>query len=43
MYQGMSHRLLAPAEPARFQNEADAIDFEGEFGVIDHPVVEALG
>lgn len=34
MYQGMSHRFLAPTEPAAFGDAADGIDFEGEFGVI---------
>jgi 2-keto-4-pentenoate hydratase/2-oxohepta-3-ene-1,7-dioic acid hydratase in catechol pathway len=34
MYQGMSDRFLAPTEDARFPDEADGIDFEGEFGVI---------
>jgi fumarylacetoacetate (FAA) hydrolase len=34
MYQGMSDRFLAPCEPARFADEAQQIDFEGEFGVI---------
>lgn len=34
MYQGMSHRFLGPCEPAIFSAEDDAIDFEGEFGVI---------
>ncbi|WP_294257108.1 fumarylacetoacetate hydrolase family protein [uncultured Sphingomonas sp.] len=34
MYQGMSHQFLAPTEDAPFPDEADGIDFEGEFGVI---------
>lgn len=34
MYQGMSHRFLAPSEDAVFPDEADGIDFEGEFGVV---------
>ncbi|MCQ4160317.1 fumarylacetoacetate hydrolase family protein [Roseomonas sp. GC11] len=38
MYQGLSHRFLAPSEPAPFRSEADGIDFEGEFGVITDAV-----
>lgn len=34
MYQGMSHIFLAPHEDVPLPNEADGIDFEGEFGVI---------
>lgn len=34
MYQGMSHRFLSPTEDAVFPDEADGIDFEGEFGVV---------
>ncbi len=34
MYQGMSHRFLAPRQDVPFPSEADGIDFEGEFGVI---------
>ena len=34
MYQGISDRFLSSTEPAIFPNEADQIDFEGEFGVI---------
>ena len=34
MYQGMSDRFYGPTEPVPFRNEADGIDFEGEFGVI---------
>lgn len=37
MYQGMSHRFLAPREDVAFPTEADFIDFEGEFGIVtDH-------
>jgi fumarylacetoacetate (FAA) hydrolase len=34
MYQGMSHQFLGPTEDVPFPDEADDIDFEGEFGVI---------
>ncbi len=34
MYQGVSHRFLAPTEAAPFRSEDDGIDFEGEFGII---------
>lgn len=34
MYQGMSHQFLGPTEDVPLPNEADDIDFEGEFGVI---------
>ena len=34
MYQGMSHRFLAPREDVLLPSEADGIDFEGELGVI---------
>ena len=34
MYQGMSHRFLSPTEDVPLPDEADGIDFEGEFGVI---------
>ncbi len=34
MYQGMSHRFLSGTEDVCFPNEADGIDFEGEFGVV---------
>jgi fumarylacetoacetate (FAA) hydrolase len=34
MYQGMSHKFLAPTEDVPLPDEADGIDFEGEFGVI---------
>ena len=34
MYQGMSHQFLGATEDVPFPNEADDIDFEGEFGVI---------
>lgn len=48
MYQGLSDRFYGPYDPVPFVNEADGIDFEGEFGVIvDHvpmgtPADEAL-
>jgi fumarylacetoacetate (FAA) hydrolase len=34
MYQGMSHQFLSPIEDVPLPDEADGIDFEGEFGVI---------
>lgn len=34
MYQGISHRYLAPAEEVRFRDAAHEIDFEAEIGVI---------
>ena len=34
MYQGMSHRFIAPADDVPLPSEADGIDFEGEFGVV---------
>lgn len=34
MYQGMSHRFLSGHEDVPLPDEADGIDFEGEFGVI---------
>jgi len=34
MYQGLSDRFYGPAEPVPFPDEAQGIDFEGEFGVI---------
>lgn len=34
MYQGLSDRFFAPGEDVRLPDEADGIDFEGEFGVI---------
>ena len=34
MYQGLSDRFYGPLEPVPFRQEADGIDFEGEFGVI---------
>ena len=34
MYQGMSHQFLGATEDVPFPDEADDIDFEGEFGVI---------
>ena len=38
MYQGMSHRFLGPCEDVRFPDEADGIDFEGEFGIVTDAV-----
>lgn len=38
MYQGMSHRFLAPQEDVAFPTEADFIDFEGEFGIVTDDV-----
>jgi fumarylacetoacetate (FAA) hydrolase len=38
MYQGMSHRFLAPREDVAFSTEADFIDFEGEFGIVTDDV-----
>jgi len=38
MYQGMSHRFIAPTAPVPFPTEADGIDFEGEFAVITDEV-----
>jgi fumarylacetoacetate (FAA) hydrolase len=38
MYQGMSHRFIAPDEDVILPSEADGIDFEGEFGVITDDV-----
>ncbi|WP_315761130.1 fumarylacetoacetate hydrolase family protein [Sphingomonas sp. Y38-1Y] len=34
MYQGMSHRFIAPTDDVPLPSEADGIDFEGEFGVV---------
>lgn len=34
MYQGISDRFYGPNDPIPFPDEADGIDFEGEFGVI---------
>lgn len=34
MYQGISNQFLAPGEDVPMRDEADGIDFEGEFGVI---------
>lgn len=34
MYQGMSHRFIAPTDDVALPSEADGIDFEGEFGVV---------
>lgn len=38
MYQGMSHRFIAPTASVPFPSEADGIDFEGEFAVITDEV-----
>jgi len=38
MYQGLSHRFLAPTADVPLPSEADGIDFEGEFGVITDEV-----
>ena len=34
MYQGMSDCFYGPTEPVPFPDEAQGIDFEGEFGVV---------
>lgn len=34
MYQGMSHQFLGPTEDVPLPSEDQAIDFEGEFGII---------
>ncbi len=38
MYQGMSHRFIAPTDDVPLPSAADGIDFEGEFGVITSDV-----
>jgi fumarylacetoacetate (FAA) hydrolase len=38
MYQGLSDRFYGPREDVSFPDEADGIDFEGEFGVITDAV-----
>ena len=38
MYQGLSDRFIAPTADVPFPDSADAIDFEGEFGVITDAV-----
>ena len=38
MYQGLSHRFLAPAEDVVLLSEDFGLDFEGEFGVITDDV-----
>lgn len=38
MYQGMSHQFLGPTEDVPLPDEAQGIDFEGEFGVITDAV-----
>jgi fumarylacetoacetate (FAA) hydrolase len=34
MYQGLSHRFIAPTMDVPFLREEDGIDFEGEFGIL---------
>ncbi|MCK8787674.1 fumarylacetoacetate hydrolase family protein [Roseomonas sp. NAR14] len=43
MYQGMSHRFMAPLEEVPFRSEQDGIDFEGEFAVITDAVPMGTG
>lgn len=43
MYQGMSHRFLAPTEDVPMRSEDDGMDFEGEFGVITGEVPMGTG
>lgn len=43
MYQGMSHRFIAPTDNVPLPSEADGIDFEGEFGVITGDVPMGCG
>ena len=38
MYQGLSHQFLGPTDDVLLPDEADGIDFEGEFGVITDAV-----
>lgn len=38
MYQGMSHRFIAPTAPVPLPSEEDGIDFEGEFAVVTDDV-----
>lgn len=38
MYQGLSHQFLSPTAEVPMPSTADAIDFEGEFGVITDAV-----
>lgn len=38
MYQGASDDFLGPHDDVPFRDEADGIDFEGEFGVVTGPV-----
>ena len=38
MYQGLSHQFLGPTDDVPLPDEADGIDFEGEFGVITDAV-----
>ena len=43
MYQGLSDRFHGPAESVPFRDEADGIDFEGEFAVIVDAVPMGTG
>lgn len=38
MYQGMSHRFLAPTEPLRVLDDALNVDFEGEIAIVTDDV-----
>jgi fumarylacetoacetate (FAA) hydrolase len=38
MYQGLSHRFIAPTADVPFLREEDGIDFEGEFGILTSAV-----
>lgn len=42
MYQGLSHRFYGPTENVPFLDEADSIDFEGEFGILTTEVPMGL-
>lgn len=42
MYQGLSHRFYGPTENVPFLDEADGIDFEGEFGILTTEVPMGL-
>jgi fumarylacetoacetate (FAA) hydrolase len=43
MYQGLSHRFIAPTADVPFLREEDGIDFEGEFGIITDAVAMGTG
>lgn len=43
MYQGMSHRFIAPRDDVPLPSEAHGIDFEGEFAVVTGAVPMATG